>query len=141
MRTFYFFEIKPELVVLLKDNPYELFKTLETIYYKNVDLETSYQFIRQLINPISIKNLDISLFKHYKENYFYTKYKNVHSLHDVFRKENTILKLYKTYLKMETNVVKPKFFEELQKNHNFFVCDFKEKDYFWLDSLSFTMIG
>ena len=37
--------------------------------------------------------------------------------------------------------VKPKFFEELQKNHNFFVCDFKEKDYFWMDSLSFTMIG
>ena len=59
MRTFYFFEIKPELVALLKDNPYELFKTLETIYYQNLDLETSYQFIRQLINPIPIKNLDI----------------------------------------------------------------------------------
>ena len=70
MRTFYFFEIKPELVALLKDNPYELFKTLETIYYQNLDLETSYQFIRQLINPIPIKNLDISLFKKYKENYF-----------------------------------------------------------------------
>ena len=76
MRTFYFFEIKPELVALLKDNPYELFKTLETIYYQNLDLETSYQFIRQLINPIPIKNLDISLIKKYKENYFYTKYKN-----------------------------------------------------------------
>ena len=105
MRTFYFFEIKPELVALLKDNPYELFKTLETIYYQNLDLETSYQFIRQLINPIPIKNLDISLFKKYKENYFYTKYKNVHSLHDVFRKENTILKLYKTYLKIDEYTV------------------------------------
>lgn len=32
MRTFYFFEIKPELMTLLKANPYELFKTLETIF-------------------------------------------------------------------------------------------------------------
>ncbi len=141
MRTFYFFEIKPELMTLLKENPYELFKTLETIYYENMDVETSYLLIKQLINPIPIKSLDILLFRKYKENYFYTKYKNVHSLHDVFRKENTVLKLYKTHLKLETNVIKPRFLEELQKNHNFFVCDFKEKDYFWLSSLSFSMIG
>ena len=141
MRTFYLFAIKEDLKKMLEQNPYELFKTLETIYYQTMDVETSYLFLKQLILPIPIRNLDIALFKKYKENYFYTKYKNVHSMHDVFRGENTTLKLYRTYLKLETNAIKPRFFEELQKNHNFFVCDFQEKDYFWLNSLSLMMTG
>ncbi len=136
MRNFYIFKIKKEVKHITKENPYDLFHTLETIYYHREDTGASYIFLRQLIEPISIRELDILLFKQYKENYFYTKYKNVHSMHDVYRKENTTLKLFKTYLKLETNVVKPRFLNELQKNHNFFVCDFEEKDYFWLDSLS-----
>jgi len=136
MRNFYIFQINPDIKKLTLDNPYDLFHTLETIYYRDRDeVELSYVFLTQLIKPIAIKELDVLLFQHYKENYFYMKYKNVHSMHDVYRKENTKLSLYKTYLKLETNVVKPRFFVELQKNSNFFVCDFEEKDYFWLDSL------
>ena len=104
------------------------------------DINLGYVFMTQLIEPIKIKELDIALFKRYKENYFYTKYRNVHSMHDVYRKENTKLTLYKTYLKLETDVIKPKFLEELQKNHSLFVCDFESMDYFWLDSLSFAHI-
>ena len=52
-------------------------------------------------------------------------------MHDVYRKENTKLTLYKTYLKLETDVIKPKFLEELQINHSLFVCDFESMDYFW----------
>jgi len=136
MRTFYIFEIKKEVKRLTIDNPYDLFHTLETIYYHREDSGPSYLFLKQLIAPISIKELDILLFKRFKENYFYTKYKNVHRMYDVYRSENTTLKLFKTYLKLETNVVKPRFLEELEKNHNFFVCDFEEKDYFWMESLS-----
>jgi len=92
-----------------------LFHTLETIYYHREDSGPSYLFLKQLIAPISIKELDILLFKRFKENYFYTKYKNVHRMYDVYRSENTTLKLFKTYLKLETNVVKPRFLEELEK--------------------------
>jgi len=121
---------------LTKDNSYDLFHTLETIYYHREETGISYMFLQQLISPIATKELDIRLFKHYKDNYFYMKYRNTHSMHDVYRKENTTLKLFKTYLKLETNVVKPRFLEELQENPNFFVCDFESKDYFWLESLS-----
>lgn len=141
MRTFYLFEIKEDLKQLLKKTPYELYRTLETIYYETNEVEVSFLFLKQLITPISIKQLDVALFKRFKDNYFYTKFKNVHCMHDVYRKENTTLKLYKTYLKLETNVIKPRFLEELQKNHNLFVCDFAEKDYFWLDSLEPMVIG
>ncbi len=136
MRNFYIFAINPDVKKMTQESPYELFHTLETIYYQSSDeIELSYVFLKQLIEPISIKELDIQLFKHYKENYFYTKYKNVHSMHDVYRKENTTLTLFRTYLKLQTNVVKPRFLEELQKNRKFFVCEVEEKDYFRIDSL------
>lgn len=141
MRNFYIFEIKEEVEKITKKNPYELFHTLETIYYRTPEeAEMSYHFIKQLIKPIPIKELDISLFKRYKESYFYTKYRNVHRMFDVYRRESTTLTLCKTYLKLETNVVKPRFLEELQR-YNFFVCDFEGKDYFWLDSLEKMVIG
>jgi len=141
MRVFYIFQISADIGKVTKENPYELFHTLEVIYYRmKDDINLGYVFMTQLIEPIKIKELDIALFKRYKENYFYTKYRNVHSMHDVYRKENTKLTLYKTYLKLETDVIKPKFLEELQKNHSLFVCDFESMDYFWLDSLSFAHI-
>ena len=141
MRVFYIFQISADIEIVTKENPYELFHTLEVIYYRmKDDINLGYVFMTQLIEPIKIKELDIALFKRYKENYFYTKYRNVHSMHDVYRKENTKLTLYKTYLKLETDVIKPKFLEELQKNHSLFVCDFESMDYFWLDSLSFAHI-
>ena len=137
MRHFYIFEIHPEIKKMTKEIPYELFHTLEVIYYqKSEDIPLNNRFLEQMISPIPLKDLDIAIFKRFKENYFYTKFKNIHSMHDVYRKENTKLSLFKTYMKLETNVVKPRFFEELRKYPNLFLCDFEEKDYFWLDSLS-----
>ncbi len=135
MRNFYIFEIREDIKKITKENPYELFHTLETIYYQKEDKRLTVHFLSQLLNPILIKDLDIALFRRFKENYFYTKYKNVHTMHDVYRKEDTRLILNKSYLKLETNVVKPRFLEELKYNSNLFLCDFEEKDYFWLDSL------
>ena len=54
-------------------------------------------------------------FKNFKENYFYTKYKNVHSMHDVYRKETTILKLHNTYLSLKSNAIQPCFLKFLKK--------------------------
>ena len=141
MRIFYIFQINPSLEKIMKENTYDLFHTLETVYYRTCeDKELAYLFLHQLITPIKIKELDIALFKEFRECYFYTKYRNTHSMHDVYRKENTKLSLYKTYIKLETDALKPRFLEELQKNHSFFVCDFENMDYFWLDSLSFSPV-
>jgi len=137
MRQFYIFQINPDIEKITKENPYELFHTLETIYYRTKDeVQLGYLFLTQLITPIAVKELDIALFKKYKENYFYMKYKNIHSMHDVYRKENTKLSIYKSYMKLETDAIKPRFLEDLQNNHDLFVCDFDTIDYFWLDTLN-----
>ena len=136
MRHFYIFNINPNICKLLKQNPYELYRTLETIYYRSEDdVKLGYIFITQLIKPYQLKDLDIELFKQYKSNYFYTKYKNVHKMHDVYRRENTTLSLYKTYIKLETDAIKPKFLDSLNKYPYLFACDFENKDYFWLEAL------
>ena len=46
MRTFYLFEIKEDLKQMLKKTPYELFRTLETIYYETNEVETSFLFLK-----------------------------------------------------------------------------------------------
>ena len=135
MRRFYIFKINPSVVKVFKNRPYEVFHTLEMLYYRSDDdIRFGNRFVKQLIYPIALKDLDIMLFKKFKNNYFYMKYKNIHSIHDFYRHENTILALHKTFLKLETNVIKPSFFKELQDFNNLFVCDFESKDYFWLDS-------
>ena len=116
MREFYIFQIKEDLLALFKDNPYELFHTLETIYY-------------------NMYNFNNYIYSKYKDNYFYTKYLDTHKIYDIYKKENSVLKVYNTYLKISSDVIVPTFFKDINKKSNIFVCDFKNTDYFWLNSL------
>ncbi len=138
MRHFYIFKINSSISKVFKNRPYEVFHTLEMLYYRKED--DINLVVNQLIKPISLKELDILLFKKFKNNYFYMKYKNVHSLHDFYRKESTTLSLHKTFIKMDTNVIKPCFLKELQEFNDLFVCDFENKDYFWLDAFKLSAV-
>lgn len=135
MRNFYIFLITEDIQKVLRDHPFELFHALEMIYYRKDDPKFQYSLVTQLIEPMNIKEMDISLFKSFKDNYFYMKYKNIHSMHDVYRRENTVLTMHKTYLNLKTDVINPRFLEYLKKYHRLFFCDFEHVDYFWLDSL------
>ncbi len=141
MRHFYIFKINPSVEKVFKNHPYEVFRTLECLYYRQEDdIYLGDCLVRQLIFPLAMKDLDIKLFKKFKNNYFYMKYKNVHSLHDFYRKESTTLYLHKTFLKLDTNVIKPCFLKELQEYAHLFVCDFESKDYFWLDTFKLSAV-
>ena len=53
MRTFYIFRINKEMEVLLKDNPYNLFKSLEDIYLLDkTSIGIGKDLLDQLIVPI-----------------------------------------------------------------------------------------
>lgn len=136
MRQFYIFKIKEEYANLTKNNPYHLYRTLEQIYYVDrSDIHLGLDLFEKIIEPFNPKRIDIDLFKKYKENYFYTKYSNVHQIHDVYRSENTKLTLCKTYLGMESTVLRPTFLKDLEEYQNLFFCDFENKDYFWLEKI------
>ena len=42
----------------------------------------------------------------------------------------------KAFLLLSSNILKPSFLSDLKEYKNLFVCDFKNKDYFWLESLN-----
>ena len=59
---------------------------------------------------------------------------NKHILNDGV--EKTKLTVYNTYIKIRTNQNLTSFFKVLNKEKNIFVCDFNNKDYFWLSKVS-----
>lgn len=136
MRTFYIFKVKEEYAILTKNNPYPLFRMLDFIY--NLDKEEisrGVDLFYKLVEKLNSKALDIQLFKNYRENYFYTKFKNIHQVNNFYKKEESKLVVRNHYLLLESTIVKPAFLEDLKFVSNLFLCDFENKDYFWLEKL------
>ena len=135
MRKFYLFNIKNEFNILNKNDGYELYRQMENI--KNLDKNNFYNAIKiyeTLAHTIDKRLLDIEIYNNHKFSYYYTKYKNVHMINNYYKQEESKLTINKAYLLLETNMIKPAFFKDL-KNKGLFVCDFENKDYFWLDKL------
>lgn len=134
MRTFYIFKIKKEILVLLKETPYNLFKILENLYYSNNrDLGVSFSIYNELLDNFDKDYLNkriINLFKKYR---YYSNENDVHYIYNKYRPENTSLRVYKSHLLLKSNVVQPTLLINYLNNDDFFVCDFKNKDYFWLN--------
>ena len=137
MRTFYIFKIKEEYAILTENNPYQLFRMLDFIYsLDRSDVSKGADLFYKIVNGLNEKALDIKLFKKYRENYFYTKYKNMHQVNNYYKKEESKLIIKKHYLLLKSTIIKPTFLEDLKEERHLFLCDFENKDYFWLDKLA-----
>ncbi len=136
MRTFYIFFINKEFKILTKDNPYNLYKTLENIYYmeKN-DLFLGMNLFEQVAIPFQKEATNKFLFDNFKEDDFYTMNKNHHKVYNKYRDETLNIETHATYLLLKTNMTKKNIFEKIYLNPNLFVCDFINKDYFWIDKV------
>ena len=137
MRKFYIFNINREFAILTKELPYNLYKTLEELYYlKKQDYNLGVAIFEKVAIPIDKKMLNLSIFNDYKDNQYYTKFNNLHMINNYYSNEQTTLAINKAFLTLETTTLHPAFLKELDKNNYYFACDFKNKDYFWLSSLA-----
>lgn len=137
MRTFYIFLIKKHFKILNIHNPYNLYKELETISKSTkYNIDANMNKFNQLKQDINKELLNNNTYSYYKNKITYTKTNNIHSINNFFTKENTKLIINKTYIVIKTNKPNPSFIEYLKNiNNNFFVCDFDNKDYFWLSKI------
>lgn len=136
MRTFYLFKINKEFITLTRRNPYNLYKTMEDIYNLKSDaLDLGYSMFKQIISPFDKEKMNVYFFDSYKENDHYTKYNNNHMLNNFYTDEQSKLVIHKTYLMLKTTKVKPTFFKDLKNDTGIFVCDFSNRDYFWLQEM------
>ncbi len=136
MRTFYIFYINKEFKILTKDNPYNLYQTLENIYYmgKN-EINLGLNLFEQIAVPFQKNDVNKFLFDNFKDNDFYMMNKNSHKVYNKYRDETLVLKTHLTHLTLKTNINKKNIFEKIYLNPNLFVCDFKNKDYFWVEKI------
>ena len=136
MRTFYIFKINNEFATLTKNCPYNLFKSMEQIYYadKN-DVSTAYNIYEQIILPLNKMKINLDLFSQYKEDDHYTKFRDTHMINNFYNDEQTKLIVNSSYMVLKSTKSSPTFLDDLRELEILFVCDFENKDYFWLEKI------
>lgn len=136
MRTFHIFNIDKSIAFLTKNDTYQLYNTFKRIKSLNSsNLSLGINLYEQVASPIKKDKYNKYLFKSYADSDFYYKFKNNHTYYNKYRNEESHLRVGSAFLKIESNVSNPDFFKYLKRDHNLFVCDFDNCDYFWLDTI------
>ena len=135
MRVYYLFKINDSFSNLYYNKTYYLYKMLEQISKSSQnDFIISYRLFEQMALPFNKKETNSKIYKTFCMDENYTKILNKHILDD--KVEKTRLTIYNTYIKIKTNKNITSFFKVLENEENIFVCDFINKDYFWLRKTS-----
>ncbi len=135
MRTFYIFKISKEMQILLKSSPYNLFKSLEDIYYLDkADIGIGKDLLDQLVVPIDKERYNKLIYDLNKDNDFYMKTGDTHKVINKYRKEETVIIVKNSHILLKTNIIN-KNIKKFLPITMAFACDFQNKDYFWLEEL------
>ena len=135
MRTFYIFRISKEMQILLKSSPYNLFKSLEDIYYLDKsDIGIGKDLLDQLVVPIDKDKYNKQIYDLNKDNDFYMKTGDTHKVINKYRKEQTVIVVKNSHILLKTNIISRDIKKFLPITMAF-ACDFQNKDYFWLEEL------
>ena len=134
MRIYYLFKINDSFCNLYYNKTYYLYKMLEQISQSSKnDFIISYRLFEQMAVAYNKTEVNSNIYKKFAYNENYTKVLNKHILEDSV--EKTKLTVYNTYIKVKTNKNITEFFKILSQEKNIFVCDFNNKDYFWLNKV------
>ena len=134
MNELYVFDVKEEFYKLYKGKPGELFYILNRIYnMKARDKEYGYNLFCQICNFIDKKRVNVVINNSYKDKIMYSCNGGEHIINNLFLNEISILTVKNSNIKIESNIDKPSFLEDLKdlKLH-LFVCNFKQKEYFFI---------
>ena len=133
---YYIFNVKDDIAKLYQDNPSSLYKILENIYYMHEE-EVNYGFniFKQLTNKIKVRELDNEIYIKLHKDLIYSKIDGEHVINDLYHDEVSILKVKSSHILLKSNKNYASFFKILSIYHNYFVCDFKEKDFFFVNDI------
>ena len=138
MRMYYIFNVKNDIAMLYKNKPSNLYKILENIYFMHIE-EINYGFniFKQLTNRIKVHELNNEIYIKLHKDLVYSKIDNEHVINDLYHDEVSILKVKSSHMLLESNKSYSSFFKLLNNvNINYFVCDFKEKDFFFINDIA-----
>lgn len=135
MRTYYIFKINKYFAYIYKKWPYKMYKIIEELYYtKEYDELLSYRYYKKFAIEFNKLALNEYIYNINKSSQNYTRDNNIHFLNNG---KYNILTITSTCLILKTNDIYSVFLNDLNSTlDNIFVCDLKNKDYFWLDLLN-----
>lgn len=135
MRTYYIFKINKYFAYIYKKWPYKMYKIIEELYYtKEYDELLSYRYYKKFAIEFNKLALNEYIYNINKSSQNYTRDNNIHFLNNG---KYNILTITSTCLILKTNDIYSVFLNDLNSTlDNIFVCNFKNKDYFWLDLLN-----
>ena len=135
MNEFYIFSVKQSFYKLYKNNPGELFYVYNRIYnMKKSDKDYGYNLFCQVSNFLDKKYVNNIIKEKYKDKIMYSNSLNEHIINNLFLNEISILTVKNCTIKIESNVINPSFFDNLKDTNMYlFVCDFKNKNYFFIN--------
>lgn len=133
---FYIFNVKKSIIELYQNNPTALYKVLENIYYMHEeDINYGFNLFKQLTDKIKVMEMNNNLYIKLHKELQYAKVDNEHVINDLYHDEISILKIKSSHMILESNKSLSSFFNILNEYGNYFICDFKEKDYFFLNNV------
>ena len=74
------------------------------------------------------------IYAEYKDNDYYYLVNNTNNYYNKYKGEEEKVIVKNTYLYCTSNTTNLKLLKPLT-NYSFFVCDFENKDYFWIDEI------
>lgn len=141
MRRFYIFSIREELISLYDDSPSNLYKILKSIYgMKDEEITYAYHLFKQICKGIDYLEINNKIYLQMHNDLVYTKIGNEHIINNLYKDEVSILKIKKSHMLLDSNSSYSSFFSFLNSNNkNYFICDFKTNDYFFLKDIEISV--
>ncbi len=133
------FKINKYFAYVYKRWPYKMYKIIEELYYtKDYDMLSSYRYYKKFALEFDKSLLNDYIYSLNKTNKLYYRDNSTHILNnDNYNK----LMISKTCLILRTDDMYSLFLNDISNyTDNIFICDFRNKDYFWLDNLKNNVV-
>ena len=135
VRVYYLYNINDYFCSVYDKYPYKLYKMLEDAYLtKRYNIKLSSSMYEQVITNFNKLFMNNFIFANNKLDIYYYNKDNIHLITNSSEYSKLMVTSY--CLKIKTNLNYPRFFSNIgQYSDNIFICDFINKDYFWLNKV------
>ena len=135
MRTYYIFRINKYFAYIYKRWPHKMYKIIEELYYtREYDMLISYKYYRKFAVEFNKLAVNEYIYSVNKLNKNYHRDNNMHVINnDKYNK----LTVNGSCIILKTDDIYSVFLNDLNVYmDNLFICDFKNQDYFWLETIN-----
>lgn len=129
--------MRKEFYKLYCSSPNSLYNVLRHLYYMKRD-KANYglNLYSQLVERIEKYELDKKIFIKYHDKMTYSKNGDDHIINNLYQDEVSIMNIKNAYILVNTNKNYTDFFKVLSEfSKDYFVCDFVNQDYFWINDI------